>query len=185
MYSHSNNPSSPPINPNSPVYSPKSKHKKNQGIYDGPVKRAKLSTEQFITDSEISLLNFDERKYFERNVQIQNLMGFGIILDGFTKFQTAIQTYGDNFITERAMKRMFITSDIDQYILPEEIDTSSTIYKDGCPICLESFSKMDGSKKSDLEPIRMNHCRHIYHKGCIDNWTSFKNTCPVCRGKIY
>ena len=26
-------------------------------------------------------------------------------------------------------------------------------------------------------------CGHVFHKGCINKWTSIKNTCPLCRTK--
>ncbi|CAA0406774.1 unnamed protein product [Arabidopsis thaliana] len=43
-----------------------------------------------------------------------------------------------------------------------------------CPICLEEFE--DGH-----EIIRINMCRHVFHRFCIDPWLNQNLTCPNCR----
>ncbi|XP_020879753.1 RING-H2 finger protein ATL58 [Arabidopsis lyrata subsp. lyrata] len=42
-----------------------------------------------------------------------------------------------------------------------------------CAICREELAAND--RLSELP------CRHYYHKNCISNWLSNRNTCPLCR----
>jgi hypothetical protein len=45
-----------------------------------------------------------------------------------------------------------------------------------CPICLENLENIN--KKTN--------CNHIFHKECISKWINInKNTCPLCRNKLY
>ena len=41
-----------------------------------------------------------------------------------------------------------------------------------CSICL---------KKSDSDIVRELKCNHVFHIGCIDEWLSNHNTCPLCK----
>jgi len=44
-----------------------------------------------------------------------------------------------------------------------------------CTICLCEYE--------DQEELRVLHCKHAFHKQCIDQWISkYVNNCPVCRG---
>ncbi|URE07662.1 Zinc finger, C3HC4 type (RING finger) [Musa troglodytarum] len=44
-----------------------------------------------------------------------------------------------------------------------------------CAVCLCEFE--------DAEEVRrLNNCRHVFHRGCIDRWLEFdQRTCPLCR----
>lgn len=44
-----------------------------------------------------------------------------------------------------------------------------------CSICIEPL-------KEDV--ISLN-CKHKYHKGCIKEWLTINNLCPLCRNEIY
>lgn len=65
-----------------------------------------------------------------------------------------------------------LTVDKIENILPsrrcESIDQNKN-----CTICLEDFNLGDN--------IRTLTCNHIYHTGCIDDWLTINNSCPVCR----
>ncbi len=52
-----------------------------------------------------------------------------------------------------------------------------TNIKEPCSICLKTLKN-----KSNF--VRKLSCSHIFHIGCIDNWTYYKDTCPVCRKKV-
>ncbi|OUM60532.1 hypothetical protein PIROE2DRAFT_46142, partial [Piromyces sp. E2] len=44
-----------------------------------------------------------------------------------------------------------------------------------CTICLCEYE--------DKDEIRVLHCKHAFHKQCIDEWISkYVNNCPLCRG---
>ena len=43
-----------------------------------------------------------------------------------------------------------------------------------CSICLEEFE--DGH-----DIIRINMCRHVFHRLCIDSWLKQNQSCPNCR----
>ena len=46
-----------------------------------------------------------------------------------------------------------------------------------CPICRVNFEENDIVRK-------INHCGHMYHLNCIDNWFQEHSTCPVCRHNL-
>ena len=43
-----------------------------------------------------------------------------------------------------------------------------------CLICIDNFSEEDLVRK-------LQKCKHIYHKECIDKWIIKNPTCPICR----
>ncbi|KAK4757910.1 hypothetical protein SAY87_019211 [Trapa incisa] len=43
-----------------------------------------------------------------------------------------------------------------------------------CSICQEEYA--------DKDEIGRLHCKHMYHADCINQWLSFKNWCPICKG---
>jgi Ring finger domain len=49
---------------------------------------------------------------------------------------------------------------------------------DTCAICLESWKPTD--EVSKFEP-----CGHLFHSGCISEWMRRKDTCAVCRAKVW
>ena len=54
-----------------------------------------------------------------------------------------------------------------------EIKFTNELYDKECTICLEDFN--------ENELLYELTCKHYYHKECIDDWLSKKNTCPLCR----
>jgi len=46
-----------------------------------------------------------------------------------------------------------------------------------CPVCRVNFEENDVVRK-------INHCGHMYHLNCIDNWFQEHATCPVCRHNL-
>jgi hypothetical protein len=55
----------------------------------------------------------------------------------------------------------------------KETNLSSIESKKECSICHDTF-------EHDCKAIQLK-CLHYYHKACIYNWFSNKNTCPECR----
>ena len=45
-----------------------------------------------------------------------------------------------------------------------------------CPICLDTICQED--------MIKLNNCKHIFHKNCIWEWQKNNNSCPLCRKNI-
>ena len=45
-----------------------------------------------------------------------------------------------------------------------------------CPICLDTICQED--------IIKLNNCKHIFHKNCIWEWQKNNNSCPLCRKNI-
>ena len=43
-----------------------------------------------------------------------------------------------------------------------------------CPICLNEM----------VEGIRLDRCKHVFHKNCISEWLTTKFTCPMCRAAV-
>ncbi|CAH8277779.1 unnamed protein product [Arabidopsis lyrata] len=62
----------------------------------------------------------------------------------------------------------------------EEMEFKDIIKEEGfgdeicCSICLEEFE--DGHAI-----VRINKCRHVFHRFCIVSWLKQKRTCPNCR----
>jgi hypothetical protein len=48
---------------------------------------------------------------------------------------------------------------------------------DNCSICVEAIN-------SGTEVRRINHCRHTFHRACIDTWFARNVRCPNCRFDI-
>ena len=46
-------------------------------------------------------------------------------------------------------------------------------YKEECPICSEEIK--------DEAQIKATKCGHLFHKDCLNQWTSQNNSCPSCR----
>ncbi|KAG2292094.1 hypothetical protein Bca52824_038763 [Brassica carinata] len=46
-----------------------------------------------------------------------------------------------------------------------------------CPICLEEY-------EDDHEIRRLEKCRHVFHRFCIDSWLQQKQNCPSCRRSV-
>lgn len=46
-----------------------------------------------------------------------------------------------------------------------------------CSICLELF-------RITNELVCANHCNHIFHKTCLDEWLQQNETCPNCRTNL-
>jgi hypothetical protein len=62
--------------------------------------------------------------------------------------------------------------------LPSENYDSITMKENNnCCICLSNYNK-----KSIV--VKLENCKHIIHKKCLEEWISYKNECPICRKKI-
>jgi len=46
-----------------------------------------------------------------------------------------------------------------------------------CPVCLDDYQVHD-----DL--LKITDCSHWFHRGCLEQWLSNANTCPVCRKRV-
>ncbi|KAF9787982.1 hypothetical protein BJ322DRAFT_1046327 [Thelephora terrestris] len=46
-----------------------------------------------------------------------------------------------------------------------------------CPVCLDDYQVHD-----DL--LKITDCTHWFHRGCLEQWLSNANTCPVCRKRV-
>ncbi|KAJ0234613.1 hypothetical protein HA466_0273230 [Hirschfeldia incana] len=46
-----------------------------------------------------------------------------------------------------------------------------------CPICLEEY-------EDDHEVSRLEKCRHLFHRFCINSWLKLKRICPSCRRPV-
>ena len=44
-----------------------------------------------------------------------------------------------------------------------------------CPVCLQQIRVSDRLETP---------CHHRFHRGCIQEWTKTKKTCPICRSRI-
>ena len=51
------------------------------------------------------------------------------------------------------------------------------IHAPDCPICLDSMGRCD-------DPCRLS-CGHVFHTGCIYNWSNRDNRCPCCRAYAF
>ncbi len=51
------------------------------------------------------------------------------------------------------------------------------IQKEQCFVCFEPY--LEGEHKRELP-----HCKHFFHKKCIDKWLKKKAQCPICRDNV-
>lgn len=52
------------------------------------------------------------------------------------------------------------------------LTTPAAAPEEDCPICLESDT---------LPWVRLNACKHVYHRECLWHWSKSFDTCPLCR----
>ncbi|KAF8089122.1 hypothetical protein N665_0517s0009 [Sinapis alba] len=72
---------------------------------------------------------------------------------------------------ESAQRIVLMFKDIEQ---EEEEGASSKLF---CSICLEEY-------EDDHEILRLNKCRHVFHRFCIDSWLARHRSCPNCRRSV-
>ena len=58
------------------------------------------------------------------------------------------------------------------------IPTSHDVVEGTCSICQEPCLQEGPTCR------RINHCRHLFHRSCIDVWFQTHATCPMCRYDI-
>ena len=63
------------------------------------------------------------------------------------------------------LRSTFAVIDRQQALMQDCDDT-----QDDCAICLQSIA----------EGRRFKHCKHVFHKKCIERWWHTRQTCPVC-----
>lgn len=77
--------------------------------------------------------------------------------------------------TERCQGVLDIKRTINQLELRtlKEGDKEVGLNNESCAVCLETFKPKDVA--------RVLHCRHLFHKACVDPWLLKNQTCPVCK----
>ncbi|WZY88684.1 hypothetical protein YC2023_045419 [Brassica napus] len=115
----------------------------------------------------------------------------GEVIDGEINHSLAIDislrepvfvTVNINFIQDRrpkdlkersisVIKRLLKEQRIEPMDLKETIDIQ-------CSICIEDFSV------SHENIIWMPQCKHVFHQGCLFEWLSRQNSCPLCRSTV-
>ena len=77
--------------------------------------------------------------------------------------------------------------------LREEIEAQNRFeaHEIVCAMCFEPVisstnkNKKRTSQEEDYDPKgKVNSCNHVFHIGCIMNWTKTSNACPVCRKRF-
>ena len=58
-----------------------------------------------------------------------------------------------------------------------ETDAQEGMEEEQCSICWDNFKK-------EQQLVKVVQCQHIFHRGCLSQWTLKNETCPVCRMKI-
>lgn len=144
-------------------------------------KKILLSSNDFISGSDFIDLNDDDQVQVIYNLNLMQIVGKTHFTTSFEKFKDATQQYNDYYYEDERLKKIFIISDIDNYVFKPNLDINSREYKNGCSICIDNFIYGDYIDDPDMEPVKRPHCRHIFHKGCIDKWNLIKTTCPLCR----
>lgn len=89
----------------------------------------------------------------------------------FVYINQLINEYSEDIIPEN--NRIIFTSLKDPSLIKEE-----------CPICYEEMKIDEEKNNSEFEPIILENCSHIFHKGCIQNACKVKQVCPMCRANI-
>ena len=57
--------------------------------------------------------------------------------------------------------------------LEDAVNDTIQFEQAACTICLDEFSTTD--------EVRVLPCHHVYHRCCIDEWLSKRQTCPLCQ----
>ena len=53
---------------------------------------------------------------------------------------------------------------------------SSAVKTDDCSICMSTIKR-----RTHIARLKRDH---VFHFGCVDEWTHYSDTCPVCRNPI-
>eukprot|EP00835_Amoeboradix_gromovi_P001999 NODE_103_length_20051_cov_0.229401.p11 type:complete len:208 gc:universal NODE_103_length_20051_cov_0.229401:12278-12901(+) len=61
-------------------------------------------------------------------------------------------------------------------IIREKVSKPNCNLTGSCTICLEEFKAKD-------ECLVFN-CKHSFHRKCVTNWLTLKNSCPLCRKPV-
>ncbi|CAN1262397.1 E3 ubiquitin-protein ligase RHA2B, partial [Linum perenne] len=62
---------------------------------------------------------------------------------------------------------------------------SSPVLFGRLPILPPSAPPLSSGELSEGKLFRELHCRHVFHKGCLDGWLRHCNfTCPICRSPL-
>ena len=72
-------------------------------------------------------------------------------------------------VLHREAQELVGMEDFSEYMV--EVDKENIEQKE-CIICYHDF------KERDTVILR---CGHFYHRGCINQWLNYKETCPICR----
>jgi hypothetical protein len=70
------------------------------------------------------------------------------------------------------------------YIM-NQIKSSEPNDEADCPSCRDPWIDPDNGRTSMENEIVEIHCGHRFHRDCIEQWLSAKNTCPMCRSVCF
>ena len=118
--------------------------------------------------------NNNDDNFFFVNTSLIILIFISFVTSTCCKYN--IVRNGRNGVNERLIRDYTSSSSSEndqENIEKNEVKYTEDFYDKECTICLEEFV-VD-------ELLYKLVCHHYYHKDCIDDWLSKKNTCPLCR----
>jgi hypothetical protein len=142
----------------------------------------KLSNQEVYQIVAAVLEDFDDVEILSIVADENNIVNIEFQLVDFN-----LKEFIENYLQERNDNIKQIASELNFNNCKEIekfIGKSSKIKKDdplikneNCFVCFEPYS--EGEHKRELP-----HCKHFFHKKCIDKWLKKKAQCPVCRDNI-
>lgn len=90
---------------------------------------------------------------------------------------TFIQRRGDNKDVTIGLPISIINSYDTFSFTKNNFDTVNNDYDTSCSICISDY------KESEILRM-MPHCRHYFHRNCVDTWLKVNGSCPICRNSL-
>ncbi|KAL3624656.1 hypothetical protein CASFOL_031324 [Castilleja foliolosa] len=99
----------------------------------------------------------------------------------YDMFLTMIECFLDDRFPDQFLDMGSTTNvgdGLSEETIATHLKTSNSPKKEGelCAVCLDDLSRFD--KKSIIGSL---DCGHEYHEGCIKQWLTRKNCCPLCK----